>query len=260
MLFINTRPHDRAQALTAYLSEAQLNVIELPLLELKACEWNSSLASLYQQLHLAQVIVVVSPMAVEVGMRYLIQQNVELKSLSHIQWVAVGKTTAKALSEYGIDSLVPEVETSEGMLSLDVFNHLQAGQKIAFWRGEGGRQFMMNQCQEQHIEIMNFILYERYLPEETYHKFKENLPLLDMSQKPIWTCISSEASWKNWLEITKNHYAMVENCHYLVLGDRLYELLLREKQQYKLEFNVTKVDQLNPKTILAQIEHLTRSL
>ena len=46
---------------------------------------------LYQQLEQVQVIVVVSPTAVEIGMRYLQQAGITLEQLAHIQWIAVGK-------------------------------------------------------------------------------------------------------------------------------------------------------------------------
>ncbi len=43
-----------------------------------------------------------------------------------------------------LDSVVPEVETSEGMLQLACVCRIwPVMQRIAFWRGEGGRQFMM---------------------------------------------------------------------------------------------------------------------
>jgi uroporphyrinogen-III synthase len=38
-------------------------------------------------------------------------------SLKHIQWIAVGQATANRLHEYGIEAHVPDVETSEGMLT-----------------------------------------------------------------------------------------------------------------------------------------------
>jgi len=71
MLFINTRPQDRASTLTEALVDAGYQVATLPLLELKAEPFSFELQQLYQQLEQTQVIVVVSPTAVEVGMQYL---------------------------------------------------------------------------------------------------------------------------------------------------------------------------------------------
>ena len=61
MLFINTRPKDRAEKMSHALRMAQVPVLDLPLLELVARPWSVALSELYQQLLAAQVIVVVSP-------------------------------------------------------------------------------------------------------------------------------------------------------------------------------------------------------
>ncbi|MCG4607457.1 hypothetical protein L0O74_14115, partial [Bifidobacterium longum] len=70
MLFINTRPQDRAAKLSHTLRMAHIPVLDLPLLELLARPWSEPLSKLYPQLLSAQVIVVVSPTAVQVGMDY----------------------------------------------------------------------------------------------------------------------------------------------------------------------------------------------
>ncbi|MDW7640755.1 uroporphyrinogen-III synthase, partial [Klebsiella pneumoniae] len=74
-----------------------------------------------------------------------------LDDLKHIQWIAVGQATANRLHDYGIEAHVPEVETSEGMLNLPLLHHMQKSGSVAFWRGEGGRQFMMETLQQQGI-------------------------------------------------------------------------------------------------------------
>ena len=48
MLFINTRPSDRAANLTQALQTAQIPVIELPLLELVQQPYTDELASLFR--------------------------------------------------------------------------------------------------------------------------------------------------------------------------------------------------------------------
>src|SRR5690606_39725176 len=103
MLFINTRPQDRAEKLSHALRMAQVPVLDLPLLELVARPWSAALFELYQQLLAAQVIVVVSPTAVQVGMDYLRQAEISLDELQQIQWIAGGETTAQALATDGID-------------------------------------------------------------------------------------------------------------------------------------------------------------
>ena len=260
MLFINTRPIDRAQALTQCLRQSGFDVLDLPLLELKPCPLTQLLKQSYSQLQDTQIIVVVSPTAVQVGMQYLQQAGILISQIKHIQWIAVGRKTAEALAEYQISSHVPEVETSEGMLSLPIFNQLQDITQIAFWRGQGGRQFMMQQCTERHIKVLNFVLYQRECPQTTLSQFSAWLPQLAQSEKPYWNCITSEASWNHWLALTKDHPAILNDCHYLVLGERLYQLLLDEKNNHQKCFNITKILDLEPNTILHMILQLQRKL
>lgn len=260
MLFINTRPVERAQALTECLAQADFKVIDVPLLALKAKPFDSALMQLYSSLVQTQVIVAVSPTAVDIGMQYLEQAGIPLSVLMHVQWIAVGKTTAAALAAFGIESLVPEVETSEGMLSLPIFNSMHNLHAIAFWRGEGGRQFMMQQCAERDIEVLNFVLYERYCPEETSQKFEQMVAEILTEPAPYWVCMSSEASWKNWLKLCENHLYMLNHCHYLVLGERLNQLLNHDKNNLKAQFAVNQLDDLNPTTVLNRIHALQRTL
>ena len=101
MLFINTRPIDRAASLTMALEQQAVEVYALPLLELLPRAWSHDLERLYQQLVYTQVIVVVSPSAVQFGMAHLLQSGLTVSDLRHIQWIAVGQKTAQALAEYG---------------------------------------------------------------------------------------------------------------------------------------------------------------
>lgn len=260
MLFVNTRPQDRAQALTKCLEQADFTVLSLPVLELRARPFNQALKDLYFSLISTQIIVVVSPTAVEIGFSYLYQSGLTLSDLNHIQWVAVGKKTALALKHYGIESHIPAVETSEGMLNLPLFTHLNAAHNVAFWRGEGGRQFMMQSLQQQQRQVLNFVLYERFLPESAVSDFQTFLKLANESERPYWMCISSEASWKNWLKLCEHHLEVLQCCHVLVLGERLYELLNNDKKNLNLGFQVTRVDDLDPLVILHTINNLKKVL
>lgn len=258
MIFINTRPHDRAQALSQCLRQAHYQVIDLPILELRAKPFDIHLNDLFQQLVQSQVIVVVSPTAVEVGMRYLAESQVGLHTLASIQWIAVGKTTADALAKYGVVSHIPEVETSEGILSLPIFHEMLDLQQIAFWRGEGGRQFLMQQCQNREIHVLNFVLYERYCPQSSIERIPEVMTQLEQSVIPYFVCISSEASWNNWLHMFLKYPKIVSACHYLVLGQRLLQVLNADKNKLQLQFEVTCLNQLKPEVVLRTIEHLER--
>lgn len=252
MLFINTRPQDRAEKLSHTLRMAQVPVLDLPLLELVARPWSAALFELYQQLLAAQVIVVVSPTAVQVGMDYLKQASITLDELRHIQWIAVGETTAQALASYGIVAEVPLVETSEGMLQLPMLKSMNAGTCIAFWRGEGGRPFMMDQLKQQGMHILNFILYERHCPLLTQQNLPDALSLLEQEQQYAMV-VSSEASWLNWIKLMQGQDAIIAKGHYFVLGERLYQVVSDYKKNQLACFNITRLPDLKTDSILQQI-------
>lgn len=249
MLFINTRPKERATALTQQLQAAQLSVIELPLLELHAQPYSDALLHLYQQLTQVQVIVVVSPTAAQIGMQYLVQSGIALSALVHVHWVAVGRATEQALLSYGIHSHVPEVETSEGMLQLPILKQLPDDSAVAFWRGEGGRQFMMDHLRASRIKVLNFILYRRQCPEGTAAILAKSITQLE-AQQHFAVLVTSEASWLNWLALMQQYAHFMDQACYLVLGPRLAAILGEYQQQHQTQFQFVQIDDLDAKTIL----------
>lgn len=252
MLFINTRPEDRASTLTHALQEAGYQVETLPLLELVAEPFLQSLQRLYQQLEQVQVIVVVSPTAVDVGMRYLQQAGISFDQLKHVQWIAVGQATAQALAKLGVASHVPEVESSEGMLDLPILKHQQHLKKIAFWRGLGGRQFMMQQLQQQGVEILNFVLYSRQCPKHSVMIFPEILKKISLNH-PTAVLISSEASWNYWQQLRAQTEVDTE-CVYLVLGGRLAQILKNAQMQTSKVINIIQLDNLSVSEIIQRVD------
>lgn len=256
MLFLNTRPTDRADALTQTLQAENIDVIALPLLELQALPYSAQLADQFKQLLNVDVIVVVSPMAVDVGMRYLKQAHVQLQQLAHIRWIAVGETTARCLQQYGIQSLVPSVETSEGMLQIAELKALQSDAHIAFWRGIGGRQFMMEQLANAGHQILNMLLYQRGCPIDTHLEFAQHIDRIQHT-KDVVTLITSEASWLNWLMLTDQFQAQMRHIEYWVLGERLAAVLKQYAQMHQIMLKIHQVDYLKPAYLL-DILHLRK--
>jgi len=260
MLFFNTRPLERAEALTLALSDLNIQAINLPLLELKARPLTPLLKQLYQQLVVdIAVLVVVSPTAVDVGMKYLRECHIEIDQLAHIQWIAVGEKTAEALQKYQIKSEIPKVETSEGMLQLPILSTLEKGKKIAFWRGEGGRQFMMNHLHQQGMQILNFILYDRQLPLQSINEFQKITLKLTQESRYIML-ISSEASWLNWLSLIQANPMLLNIGYFWVLGDRLFNILDNYKIQHDLHFKVMILPNLKTELILQRVTYMQGKL
>lgn len=254
---INTRPVERATALSESLQALGYSVYELPLLSLEAIALDAELHAQFAQFKDAEIVVVVSPIAVELGMQYASQCNILLAELQNKQWIAVGQSTQKALAKYKIDSQCPTVETSEGMLQLPILNDLISAQssaprnsksvRIAFWRGIGGRTLMMDELIAQGCTVLNILLYRRAMPNYTIEGLKQLA-----QQLPATILISSEQSWKNWQQLTTQlvEHAIVskdifsEN-QYVVLGDRVSQVLRDDLfPDYRLQDNLVDSAQI----------------
>lgn len=250
MLFINTRPVERAETLSRHLQQAGIEVRALPLLSLNPVGFSDTLLMQFHQLESVQAIVVVSPTAVELGMDYLAQSGISIATLKDKAWIAVGQRTATVLAKYGIQAVVSEIESSEGMLSLDIFKDEDDLHRIAFWRGLGGRQFMMQQCRQRHIEVLNIVLYQRALPPSTSQDFIEFAQEIQRSSQAFWACISSEASWRYWVALCQPYAELLPFGHYLVLGPRLFDIVQQHRNQFELDFQITQISHLDADTIL----------
>ena len=247
MLLINTRPVERAHNLTHVAQQHGIEVLELPLLQLTARPLSAQLQAQYATLARVKIIVVVSPKAVEVGMDYLQQCQLSVADLQQVTWVAVGQKTAQCLAQYGIASVRPEIETSEGMLALPLFASLTAEDHVAFWRGEGGRELMMDTLSAQQINILNLVLYERSCPIVS-EKLKQQLQQIDPRQTAV--LISSYMSWQHWLQVMGDFPHLIHSTHYLVLGERVFDYLAQYRSTQQLSFSIEKLLDLDPEHIM----------
>lgn len=246
MQIINTRPTIRAQLLTTQLREAGYEVFELPLLVLEPLIVDQQLKLQYQAFQQAECVVVVSPTAAELGLKHYFNLGYSKAALRDKQWIAVGKATQHYLEKFDIPSIAPDVETSEGMLSLPIFNNRHQ-RTVAFWRGIGGREFMMNQLVEQGCKIINMLLYTRHLPEQS---------LIDACEiKEMATVLmSSEESWHNWCKLAEKYPWRLSQYHYIVLGDRVSQILQDYFLHKNLQGKISTVYTLNAENIISQLK------
>jgi uroporphyrinogen-III synthase len=259
---INTRPVERAAPLTSALQQAGFAVLELPLLALNPCPFDAGLQQQLRRIIAAQCVVVVSPKAAQLGVDYLRQLGISAQDLN-LQWIAVGQGTAKQLSQSGIQALTPEIETSEGMMSLDIFAHLPASpiqadtaKTMMLWRGFGGRQFMLEQLTAQGWQIVDVKLYQRKLPLQSISEY--NLMLERCAEVLL---ISSGQSWQNWLQLAAQHNSSpIYPKFILVLGARVYQQIVSTLaiSSAVQQTQVVQMDDLQPSSIVSMLKRLQK--
>lgn len=137
-----TRPSHQAGELMQSILAAGGEPVLFPLLEIRSI---ADPARLYAQLAALpnyQLLIFISPNAVEFGMAAMAAAGVDWRELS-ARFAAVGQSSAQALRDLGVRSvLVPhERFDSEGLLALPELQAV-AGWRVLIVRGEGGRALL----------------------------------------------------------------------------------------------------------------------
>lgn len=250
---INTRPADRAALLSTAIRQAGYRVTELPLLQLDALPLSPALSDQLGRIAQVQCVIVVSPTAADIGLHYLRQCGLDVQQLA-LQWIAVGQGTAQVLQQAGLPVLVPELETSEGVLALQGVIDPQAVQQVMIWRGIGGRELMLRSLDEQGYVVHNVLLYRRGLPVHAFEQFK-----LLCGQPPAVLLLSSGESWRYWQQLAqqaRTHIqaqaqpASVNLSHILVLGERVHRLVQQAMQVQHPAVQVIRINSLRAEHVL----------
>ena len=257
MQFINTRPDQRAKALSLFLRQHGVKVIELPLLTLVEKPLTVAETAVLQTIDRYQVVVLVSEAAVKYGLARL-ATLVKLTELSKkITWVAVGDKTAnyfnqtwQQLTELPAPTVIfpdeKRAQNNEGLLNLPVIQALGKGDYLQVWRGIGGRELLADTLAAKGVQVHLLNLYQRVLPSATTHAFAVwQQTQTQTHNQPIIVLISSLTAWQNWQQLTANTQ-MVANCYYLVLQSRIAQQMLLQQAS----LNITIIPDLMPATIL----------
>jgi uroporphyrinogen-III synthase len=244
---LNTRPADRAAHLTQSLRAAGYQVSELPLLAFESCPLGAADQQALQQIATQSVVVVISPMAAQLGLAHLLRLEVSVQAVA-TRWIAVGQATAQVLRQAGLAPMVPALETSEGVVALPAFAELTAMQSVMIWRGEAGRELIQLQLQQQQVSLSSLAFYRRVQPQGLADDWAH---LTHTMGWPDVVLISSAEAWRHWQQLTG---AQALQPWLLVLGQRLLQQLQR------LTPRVVAVSDLQPQTLAQALQDLMRPL
>lgn len=214
---INTRPLLRAQALETALRQAGAQVEALPLLETVPLPITDEQRQWLMDLDRYRWVFVVSPTAAELGLRHL--EEFWPQWPLALDWLAVGESTARVLREALLQPIVPEEETSEGLLRLPVFNQLQSGDRMLVLRGEGGRNLVRDNLQNQGVRVDYLDLYRRQRPEAAPGQWQK---ISSQSVLPEIVILTSGETLWHWQAVTG---AAAQDITPLVISPRLAKLV-----------------------------------
>lgn len=235
---INTRPVERAAALTDHLQAAGLTVVEIPMLTLQPRPTIEQDMTLMRQWLAGdyKALVIVSPTAAASGLAVWQALEDERQAQNHDDdnnnerkdiainalqapsyLIAVGEATASVLNNAKIEAsnyqvLQPHIANNEGMLAMPEIERLQAGDKLLVWRGLGGRRLLVDTLLARGVHIDSIAWYERIMPVDAMAQYEQWLQgvlarngMQDTSAsqpKPI-VVVSSGTAFEHWESIVQ---------------------------------------------------------
>ena len=183
-----TRPEAQAAPWAEHLEALGFNCARLNLLAISAVEDEAKIRAIKNKIldfDLYQKAIFVSQNAVDFGMQWLEEYWPQFPM--GISYFAVGATTAKKLTGYGVVVQDLAASSSGGMTSEDLLSaeHLQQvdGEKILIFRGCGGRGHLAEELRKRGAQVEYCELYERDLPKLAPEQLRQ-LKVTDEANHP----------------------------------------------------------------------------
>ncbi len=151
-----TRSEPGASALIDALSKAGYTAVRFPVLEIRPLD-SPAIRTILAGLDRFDVALFVSGHAVRLGMPII---DGRWRERPPLLWIAVGRTTARALADYGIAAVAPRQETSEGILALPQLRDV-GGSRILICAGRGGRSLLGETLTQRGAVVERCELYAR---------------------------------------------------------------------------------------------------
>ncbi len=109
-------------------------------------------------------IILTSRFAVQYFMELIGELKYSLRN-SQIKWAVIGRETARALRNYGIiPTLIPELETSQGLFKALTSQFDLKGKKMLFPRSALPNPYLKNELTKTGVQVTELIVYENKKP------------------------------------------------------------------------------------------------
>ncbi len=201
-----TRPETQAKQWAEALAAEGFHSIALNLLAIVPVRSEEKIRAVKNKIldfDLYQKAIFVSQNAVEFGMQWLEDYWPQLPV--GIDFFAVGATTAKKLSDYGVLVTDLAVSGNGGMTSEDLLRApgLQQvnGEKIIIFRGCGGRGHMADELRQRGAWVDYCELYERQLPATAESQLQTLVKQISLAEQRYLLSVHSGESLENLLQV-----------------------------------------------------------
>ncbi|EKD55153.1 MAG: hypothetical protein ACD_60C00025G0050 [uncultured bacterium] len=220
LLVLVTRPMPEGEKLCAALRVEGAHPTYLPTIEIVPLLNEKNLIKCMNDLDQYTLFIFTSPQAVFQSVALIKKAGPIFPKT--LQVAAIGLGTAKALQSAGFISVIyPEEWSSEGFLALPLFQNL-TGQRIAIFRGEGGRDLLAKQCEARGALVTPIVVYRRALPRvDDIEHYRE---LLQTQKIDIIVCTSGDGLRYLVHLMGADYLPLLQHTPLLVISERLIKL------------------------------------
>lgn len=159
MTVLVLRPEAKIAETCASFRDANIDCVGIGLIRTQA--YKGEIATFIDKLnseHKPKIAIFISTTAVQMLFSTLSQWP------DNIQAIAVGSGTAKLLDDYGVDCIIPNEQTTEGLLVLDELQVISQ-QSIFLFKGKGGRTLLPETLEKRGAILTIADLYHRIIIE-----------------------------------------------------------------------------------------------
>lgn len=161
-----TRPAGQADALAALIRQAGGEPLELPAIEIRDLQDLAPFHAVADRLESFDCAIFVSRNAVRKAFALLGERRAGRPWPAHLRVATVGAGSSEELAARGFTDVIAPATLfdSEALLALPEFSHV-AGQRIAIFRGAGGRKYLGETLAARGAVVEHAACYRRVLPE-----------------------------------------------------------------------------------------------
>lgn len=216
-----TRPPEQAGKLNALISTHGGQAFNIPLIEIVPLPDYHAFEQQLNTLASFDWAIFISSNAVQHGLPHIIQTLGAIPE--QLQFAAIGPVTAGELKKHGIPKvLTPDNRfDSESLLALPEMQDMQQ-QKVAIFRGIGGRELLADTLIQRGAEVTFFECYQRTNPQTSDHTFQA----LSESKRLHAIVVTSSEAMRYLLEITPPDRPWLQGVTLCVNHARIAELPL----------------------------------
>lgn len=157
-----TRPASQAKVLCELITNSGGVAVRFPTLEIVGIENSKIVLEQFQYLDCFDWVIFISANAVKYAQK---AYNSAIKVPQHTKVAAIGKATARSLSQAGIkvDLMPTQTFNTEALLETSEMKNVK-GLKCLIVRGRGGREFLADSLRKRGAEVNYIEVYQRRRP------------------------------------------------------------------------------------------------